>query len=189
MPDDSKTGSQFDPVQSIAAIVARQDRAAFAALFRFYAPRVKTMLMRAGATAEAAEDIAQDALLMVWRKAAQFDPRRASAAAWIYTIARNLRVDRLRQDKRAKLFAVYEMAEPDTAERPDDIYDSSQRDEHVRTALAGLSAEQVRVVQLSFVEGRSHGDIAKLLDLPLGTVKSRLRLAMNRLRPLLGELS
>jgi len=189
MRDDSATGSGFDPVQSIAAIAARQDRAAFAALFRFYAPRVKAILMRAGATAEAAEDVAQDALLAVWRKAPQFDPRRASASAWIYTIARNLRIDRLRQDKRAKLFAIYETAEFDAAERPDDIYDSSQRDECVRTALAELSEEQVRVVQLSFVEGRSHGDIAKLLDLPLGTVKSRLRLAMNRLRPLLGEPS
>lgn len=189
MRDESETGSKFDPEKLIAAISQRQDRAAFAELFRFYAPRVKAMLMRAGATAEVAEDVAQDALLTVWRKAAQFDPSRASPAAWIYTIARNLRIDRLRQHKRAKRLELYELGARDPADRPDDLYESSQRNAHVRDALAGLPDEQICVVQLSFVEGRSHGDIAKLLDLPLGTVKSRLRLALKRLRPLLGELS
>lgn len=178
-----------NPVQLIGAIAAHGDRAAFAALFEFYAPRVKSTLMRMGAPAEAAEDIAQETLLTIWRKAAQFDPERASASAWIFTIARNLRIDRLRRDQRAKLSALYETAEAEEPQRPDAPLDAVERESRVRSALGLLPAEQVRVVQLSFFEGRAHGDIAKLLDLPLGTVKSRLRLAMSRLRHLLGDLT
>lgn len=174
--------------QWIVAIATRQDRAAFAALFDFYAPRLKTMLIRMGAGAEVAEDVAQDALLAVWRKAQLYDPQRATASAWIYSITRNLRIDRLRRERRAKLFELYEAAAPAEApERPDGALDTAQDEARVRAALRELPEEQVRVVQLSFFEGRAHGDIAKLLDLPLGTVKSRLRLAMSRLRNLLGE--
>jgi RNA polymerase sigma-70 factor (ECF subfamily) len=172
----------------IAAIARHQDRAAFASLFEFYAPRIKTMLTRLGAAADTAEDVAQETLLTVWRKASYFDPARASASAWIYTIARNLRIDRLRGDKRAKLYAPYEMVEPEAPAGADSALNASERDERVHAALRELSAEQVRVLQLSFFEGRAHGDIAALLDLPLGTVKSRVRLAMTRLRQLLGDL-
>jgi RNA polymerase sigma-70 factor, ECF subfamily len=187
MRDNGDAVTAADPVLWIRAIAARGDRAAFAALFSHYAPRIKALLMRSGATAEAAEDLAQETLLVVWRKAGLYDPRRAGASAWIYTIARNLRIDRLRQDKRTKLVAVYATTEPEAPQRPDDIFDSSEQEGRVRAALRELPEEQVRVVQLSFAEGRAHGDIAKLLNLPLGTVKSRLRLAMNRLRNLLGE--
>jgi RNA polymerase sigma-70 factor, ECF subfamily len=187
MGDDGNKASAAGPVQWIGAIAAVQDRGAFAALFGFYAPRIKTMLMRAGVSGELAEDIAQETLLTVWRKATQYNPERASAAAWVYTIARNLRIDRLRRDQRAKMFALYETIELEEPERPDGGLDVAQRDESVHAALAELPEEQVRVVQLSFFEGRAHGDIARLLGLPLGTVKSRLRLAMGRLRNLLGE--
>jgi RNA polymerase sigma-70 factor, ECF subfamily len=187
MRDNGNAVAAAEPAHWIRAIALRGDRAAFAALFAFYAPRIKAVLIRSGATAEAAEDLAQETMLAVWRKAGLYDPARAGASAWIYTIARNLRIDRLRQDKRAKLVAVYETIESEAPDRPDDLLDSSEREERVRTALRELPQEQVRVVQLSFVEGRAHGDIAKLLNLPLGTVKSRLRLAMNRLRNLLGE--
>jgi RNA polymerase sigma-70 factor (ECF subfamily) len=174
--------------QWIVAVAQRRDRAAFASLFDFYAPRLKSMLMRMGVNGEIAEDIAQDTLLAVWRKSALYDPERATASAWIYAIARNLRVDRLRRDQRAKFFAVYETLETqDEPERPDGALDIAQDEARVRSALGALPEEQVRVVQLSFFEGRPHSDIAKILDVPLGTVKSRIRLAMNRLRNLLGE--
>jgi RNA polymerase sigma-70 factor (ECF subfamily) len=146
------------------------------------------MLLRAGTGAELAEDIAQDTLLTVWRKAAQFDPARANASAWIYTIARNLRIDRLRSDQRAKAFALYEAAEAVAAERPDDALNAIECERRVRAAMQDLPPEQVQVVTLSFFEGKAHGEIAKVLKLPLGTVKSRLRLAMSRLRNGLGDV-
>jgi RNA polymerase sigma-70 factor, ECF subfamily len=189
MRDDDGAVIGQDQAGWIAAIAARQDRAAFAALFGFYAPRIKTMLMRMGASADTGEDIAQEALLTVWRKAAYFDPARASAAAWIYTIARNIRIDRLRRDKRVKLHAIYEMVEIEEPERPDGALSAAERAERVRAALSQIPEDQVRVLQLSFFEDRAHGDIAEQLNLPLGTVKSRLRLAMSRLRNLLGDLS
>ena len=113
---------------------------------------------------------------------AYFDLGRASAAAWIYTIARNLRVDRLRGDKRAAQYAPLEMVEPESPESPDDVLNASERSERVRGALKQLSQDQIRVVQLSFFEGRAHGDIAALLNLPLGTVKSRLAYGLAQLR-------
>jgi RNA polymerase sigma-70 factor (ECF subfamily) len=185
---DGRAAAGNNAADWIRAIAEHQDRAAFASLVEFYAPRIKAMLTRLGAAADAAEDLAQETLLTVWRKAAYFDPARASAAAWIFTIARNLRIDRLRGDNRAKLYAPYEMVEPEGPQNPDSALNAAERDTRVRAALKQLSQEQVRVVQLSFFEGRAHGDIATLLDLPLGTVKSRVRLAMARLRNLLGDL-
>ena len=172
----------------IRAIAARQDRSAFAALFELYAPRVKMLLMRMGTPAEVAEDIAQEALLVVWRKAAYFDPSRASVSAWIYTIARNLRIDHLRRDKRVRLHTHYQPVEQDEPPRPDGALDAIEREQQLRGALGQLSDEQISIVRLSFFEGRPHSEIAEFLDIPLGTVKSRLRLALNRLRKLLGHI-
>jgi RNA polymerase sigma-70 factor (ECF subfamily) len=177
----------FDPVQLIGAIAQRRDRTAFAALFGFYAPRIKTMLVRSGESAEAAEDIAQETLLTIWRKAVQYDPARAGVSAWVYAIARNLRVDRLRQHQRAQALALYEAAEVETAEGPDGPLDAAEIERRVRAALQELPEEQAAVIKLSFFEGRAHGDIARSMQLPLGTVKSRIRLAMGRLRTLLGD--
>lgn len=189
MGDGDGAVDRRDPAQWIVAIASRQDRTAFAALFEFYAPRVKAMLMRQGAAPDAAEDLAQETLVTVWRKSAYFDPARASASAWIFTIARNLRVDRLRNDNRARIYAASETIEGEEPERPDGVLDTAQRQERVRAALGQLPAEQVQVLKLSFFEDRAHAHIAAQLDLPLGTVKSRLRLAMNRLRNLLGDLT
>jgi RNA polymerase sigma-70 factor, ECF subfamily len=189
MRDEIGATGGRDAERWLAAIAARQDRAAFAALFGFYAPRIKTMLMRNGAAADTAEDIAQETLLTVWRKAAHYDPARASVAAWVYTIARNLRIDRLRRDKLATLYASEIHDEPEASERSDEPLEAAERAERVSAALHQLPAEQARVLQLSFFEGRAHGDIATLLGLPLGTVKSRLRLAMIRLRHLLGDMT
>ena len=171
----------------IVAIARRQDHTAFKSLFEFYAPRIKTWLMRRGAAPDLAEEIAQDALLTIWKKAALFDPDRATAAAWIFTIARNLRIDKARRDNRERLNAVYDAQIPDEAERPDEIFHAEEAGERVRAALGVLSTEQMQVVQLSFFEGRAHNDIAQALNIPLGTVKSRLRLAMRTLRQKLGD--
>lgn len=187
----SLTAHRCEPAADATELIvamARQDRAAFARLFEMYAPRIKTWLMRRGATPDAAEETAQDALLLIWRKAETFDPARATAAAWIFTIARNLQIDKARRVARERRGAVYELAESDEAERPEDVFVAGQNGEHVRAAIAALSPEQVAVVQLSFFEGVAHGDIARILKIPLGTVKSRLRLAMQNLRERLEHL-
>jgi RNA polymerase sigma-70 factor, ECF subfamily len=182
-------GENGDPARLIVAIATRRDRSAFASLFGFYAPRIKGFLMRTGSTAEVAEEIAQEAMLAVWRKASTFDASRARASTWIYAIARNLRIDRLRHERGVSADALYEVLGCDDRERPDDTVEWAERDDRVRGALQELPNEQMTVVRLSFFEDRAHADIARILGIPLGTVKSRLRLAMAKLRERLSDLS
>jgi RNA polymerase sigma-70 factor, ECF subfamily len=175
----------------IAAIAASHDRVAFAELFSFFAPRLKGYLQRTGTTEAQAEDLAQETMLAVWRKAALYDPGTASAATWIFTIARNLRIDSLRRERRGGAIQVEEVEaeyEVDEAPLADARLATAEAEARVRKALKTLPSDQLRVIELSFFEERPHGEIARTLKIPLGTVKSRVRLAMRRLRGLLDEL-
>ena len=176
----------------IEAVAVRQDRSAFATLFEHFAPLVKTFMRRSGVTEASADELAQETLLMVWRKASVFDPSTAGAAAWIFTIARNLRIDAHRRGRRGGLTETSDVDaefQVDESPGPDSRLAAAQAETRVRAALAELSEEQRRVLELSFYEEKAHGEIARILHIPLGTVKSRSRLAMNRLRNLLGEFS
>lgn len=178
----------FDHNALIVAIARSADREAFARLFDHFAPRVKGLLMKAGTSAELAEEVAQETLLAVWRKAAMFDPAKASAGTWIATIARNLRIDIARRETRSRLSQVYEILDEDGPEQPDVAVSGAERDVRIRAAMTELSPDQYRVVELAFLEGLSHQDVARRLAIPLGTVKSRLRLAMSHLRGKLEDL-
>ena len=173
----------------IGRVASHADREAFKSLFVHFAPRIKGFMLRAGCSADEAEEIAQNTLIAVWRKASQFDPQSTGAAAWIFTIARNLRVDSVRRSARAGRFS--EDAElpdsPDTGEPADVVISRVEDTVRVKAAIERLSDEQSRVIRLSFIEERPHPEIASLLGIPLGTVKSRIRLAMNRLRDFLDE--
>lgn len=178
-----------DYSELIVAVAHTADRAAFTTLFAHFAPRVKAYLMRTGSDDAVADELAQEALLSVWRKAASFDPARATAATWIFTIARNLRVDRFRKEWR-DVAAGDDMPDAiDEAAAPDETLSGDERGERVRKALRTLPADQIKVIELSFFEEAPHAEIAKALGIPLGTVKSRIRIAMTKLRALLGELS
>ncbi|MFG1182076.1 sigma-70 family RNA polymerase sigma factor [Xanthobacter versatilis] len=172
----------------VVAIARTGDREAFAQLFRHFAPRVKAFLMRSGLSANAAEELAQETLLMVWRKASYFDPARAAASTWIFTIARNLSIDLKRRERHIST------VDADTADEEADetsgetILMGAERDARVRAALAKLSEEQATIVRLSFFQEKPHSQIAQELGIPLGTAKSRVRLALSRLRTLLEDL-
>jgi RNA polymerase sigma-70 factor (ECF subfamily) len=174
----------FEPMSHealIAAIAQRRDRAAFTTLFTHVAPRVKTYLMRTGMQIGAAEDMAQDVLLTVWHKATQFDPARANADAWIFGIARNLRIDAVRRGSLA--FPTSDPSdEAPTVPLADTLVAAERTARAIRHAIAELPPDQVTILQLAFFEDLSHGEIQRRLDMPLGTIKSRLRLAMSRLR-------
>ncbi|MBL8630770.1 MAG: sigma-70 family RNA polymerase sigma factor, partial [Rhodospirillaceae bacterium] len=126
-------------------------------------------------------------MLSLWRKAGMFDPVKASAGTWIFTIARNLRIDMIRKNRRPEFDAEDPAFVPDPEQAPDDSMQADQMRTQVRNALKDLPEEQACVVRMSFFEDKPHGEIAKELSLPLGTVKSRLRLAMRRIRVALGE--
>ncbi|QIO37488.1 sigma-70 family RNA polymerase sigma factor [Bradyrhizobium sp. 1(2017)] len=179
----------MDWADLIGRVASSGDREAFRRLFEHFAPRIKGLMQKAGCSSDEAEEIAQGALIAVWRKAGQFDPATSGAAAWIFTIARNLRIDLFRSRARAnRLRGVSELTDaPDPAEPADAVVSRVQDAARITLAIARLSAEQSMVVRLSFIEERPHPEIAGLLGIPLGTVKSRIRLAMNRLRDILDE--
>ena len=172
---------EFEHDRLIKAVAQHRDRAAFAQLFAHYAPRLKAFLMRSGASASAAEDFAQDTMLTVWRRADLFDARRARAATWIFIIARNRRIDALRRDARQAPQVDLDSAQPDP-ERPDEALEAAHNAERVRAALAALEPDQAAAIKLSFFGDRPHSEIAETLRLPLGTVKSRIRAGLTRLR-------
>jgi RNA polymerase sigma-70 factor (ECF subfamily) len=172
------------------AVASAQDRQAFALLFRHFAPRVKSYLMRGGSAEGLAEELAQETMVSVWRKAALFDAGQAGVSTWIFTIARNLRVDHFRRHGHTLVDGLDHGGDdiPDDAPALDDQLHAGRREHCVREAMKKLSPDQSQVLRLSFYEELPHAQIATELGIPLGTVKSRVRLAVTHLRRLLGEL-
>jgi RNA polymerase sigma-70 factor (ECF subfamily) len=164
------------------------DVEAFRRLFESYAPRVKAYMMRQGADAAAAEELAQETLLTVWRKAGLYSAEKGSPTTWIFTIARNLRIDRLRKEVAWQPMPDDHEEQADDGPGPEDILSERERSERVRAALGVLPEEQSEVVVLAFLEGLSQSEIAARLGVPLGTVKSRMRLAYQKFRDALDDL-
>lgn len=163
--------------------VARtRDRDAFMRLFDHFAPRVKGYLIRLGAEPALAEDLAQDVMLTLWRRADRYDPAQARVGTWIFTIARNRRIDVFRRTNKPELNADEPGIAPAEPARADDVVEAGQWAAKVAEAVAELPAEQAELVRLAFFEDLSHSEIAAARNLPLGTVKSRLRLALARMR-------
>ncbi|WP_394340289.1 MULTISPECIES: sigma-70 family RNA polymerase sigma factor [Meridianimarinicoccus] len=164
----------------MARIRADRDETAFVTLFQYFAPRVKGFLMKSGASNTMAEECAQDVMATVWQKAHLFDPTRASVATWIFTIARNRKIDMLRRQRRPEPddLAWGPEDEPDQA----DILVLQQESERLAEALKALPEKQRVLVERAYFGDLSHGEIAAETGLPLGTIKSRIRLALERLR-------
>jgi RNA polymerase sigma-70 factor (ECF subfamily) len=171
----------------VERVAGRADRAAFAELFGYYAPRVKSYLMRLGADPSLAEEIAQDVMTTVWRKAGLFDRTQASVSTWIFRIARNRRIDVFRRTRKPELDPEEPMVLPAGVEAPDARVDAMEAEARVRAAMKDLPDEQLALLKLAFYEGLSHREIADRLDLPLGTVKSRIRLAFVKMKARLGD--
>jgi RNA polymerase sigma-70 factor (ECF subfamily) len=172
----------------VARIAAARDRAAFKQLFAYFAPRLKSYLISLGLDSEKAEDLAQDVMVTVWQKAEQFDPAKAKLSTWMFRIARNRFIDLKRRQKYPEVDAddhLKEFAAPETTDEPVIAGQASLR---VRQALTALRPNQRQVIELSFFEELSHSQIAERLALPLGTVKSRIRIAFQTLRKELGEM-
>lgn len=175
------------PADLLRAVAERQDRQAFLGLFRLFAPRVKAYLRRHGADSAVADDLAQEVMLKVWRRAAAFDAAKASAATWVYAIARNTQIDAFRRTRRPEVDMEDAALVADSTPLQDDAMATTERERRVRAALKTLPDEQAAVVRMSFFLHKPHAEIAHELRLPLGTVKSRLRLAFGRLRDALRE--
>lgn len=174
---------------SLSRIASDRSDGAFRRLFEEFGPQIRHYMMRYGADAATAEELAQETLLAVWRKAAQYSAAKGTPATWMFSIARNLRIDRLRRE------TCWQELSDDVAEGtpsedtpPDDAASERQRQARVQAVLAALPEDQRAVVTAAFVDGLSHHDISARLSLPLGTVKSRLRLAYQKVRAALEDL-
>ena len=177
-----------DPNELMSRIAQFQDKEALAALFNLYGPRIKSMMLKLGASDALAEDLVQETFLSVWRKAALFSSQRGAASTWIFTIARNLRIDQLRRQSNKPYEDLASMDIASDAPSSSFLVEQHQVIDRVTTALGSLSEQQQEVVRLSFIHDMPHAEIATRIGIPLGTVKSRLRLAYERLRPMLEDL-
>lgn len=170
----------------IARVAEAGDRVAFGELFRRYSGKIRGFLAKGGASIPEAEEATQEVFVTIWRKAALFDPAKAGASTWIYTIARNKRIDMIRRTRRAEPDPQDPSFLPDPVQSSEATVSGTERDLRVRAAILALPEDQLRVIRLAFFNGLSHSEIAAELGVPLGTVKSRLRLSFARLRGDLG---
>ena len=171
----------------VASVAQRRDREAFAVLFDYYSPRLNAYLLRLGADRTSAEEITQEVMVTLWHKADLFDSTKSSLGTWLYRVARNRRIDIARRDRVDYVDpSEYALDIPDDqAPDADGQIDAQTREDVLRTAMADLPEEQRVLVRLAFFDSLSHSEIAARTGLPLGTVKSRIRLAFSRLRRVL----
>lgn len=171
----------------LLAVGRERDRAAFAALFGHFAPRLKAYLRRQGCDAGGAEELVQEVMLLVWRRAETYDPAQASASTWVFTIARNKRIDVLRREQRPEIDPDDPALVPDPVEAADQRVETRETNGRLRAALKELPPEQAELLRMAYFEDKPHSVISAEQGIPLGTVKSRLRLAMERLRKALRD--
>jgi len=172
----------------LGLIATKRDREAFIKVYKHFAPRVRSFLIGQNVVPTAADDVLQEVMIAVWNKAKLFDPNKAAPSTWIFAIARNKRIDRIRRESKPDLDPEEPSLQPSAPETADDDLLHGQRKTAIAAALTELPEEQRIVIEYSFMKGLSHGEIAEQLGLPLGTVKSRIRLAFGRLRTELGDL-
>lgn len=174
------TAKRMEWTTQLAAVRDRQDKAAFAELFRHFAPRVKAFLMKSGSTAEFAEECTQEVMATLWRKSGMYDGSKASVSTWIFTIARNRRIDMIRKQRRPEPEDL--PWGPETGPSQAEVLELQQDVERLGAALAALPEKQRKLVERAYFGELSHSEIAAETGLPLGTIKSRIRLALDRLR-------
>lgn len=181
-----RTEERTDDAALMTAIAERADRAAFARLFQTYAPKVKAHLVARGAAAAIADELVQDVMLVVWRKAALYDAARGSLATWLYTLSRNCLLNHVRHERRVDV----EIDVPEPAAAPGDSEDAmlaAAGRRKLAATLAQLPAEQLEVLQRAYWRGQTMQECADEQQVPLGTVKTRVRLALSRLRELMHD--
>lgn len=178
--EEPRALSHYDAL--LVAVGQRQDRSAFAELFEYFAPRIKSFLMKGGAAPDVADELAQETMITLWQKAASYDPAKAKASTWIFTIARNKRIDGLRKKIRPETQDTEADFIADDAPLASDEIVAQEEAFVMEGALGALPKEQAKLLYKSFFEDKTHADIANETGLALGTVKSRIRLALEKLR-------
>lgn len=181
MKNSLKTYSPNELKLLLERIVIGKDRKAFSALYYYYVPRLNSYLQKTGIQSSVAEEIIQDVMLTIWRKSNLFDHRKSSVSTWVYRIARNRSVDFLRQNKLE--FLDFELADMDVEDDLENQNDNLiEKEISIQEALNSLPEDQLELVKMSYFEGLSHIEISQRTQIPLGTVKSRIRLGFTKIK-------
>ncbi len=175
-------GIQVAMAVNLARISENQDREAFGEVFQHFGPRLKSFMIRKGADQPLAEELVQETMLTVWRKAQLYSTEKGTVTTWIFTIARNLRIDRIRRESSQQFTDLADYDAPSDDPGSDDQVMQMQQQVKVRDALQNLPEEQRQIIHMSYIDDMTQSEIADQLELPLGTVKSRMRLAYRKLR-------
>ena len=182
--DSCSVSTDDDLTLCVELIGKNQDKLAFNNIFRYFAPRLKSFLVKAGSTDSQAEEVIQEVMIAVWTKSSTYDSSKSSVSTWIYTIARNKRIDKIRKEKRHYLSESDEGLEiPVDSTQEKEIF-SAQVSNSLKKYMSNLPEEQSKLLQLSYFYNKTHADISAELKIPLGTVKSRIRLALTKMRHL-----
>jgi RNA polymerase sigma-70 factor (ECF subfamily) len=169
-------------INAMKQIADHQDKSSFKMIFDYFGPRLKSFLMSSGAEESVAEEVVQETMCVVWTKADYYDPKMASPSTWIYTIARNKKIDILRKSRKAVLENIDTAILPPIIPRLEEDIEHDQKFEVINQYLNELPKEQLALLKMNFIEEKSHGEIAEITKIPLGTIKSRIRLAMEKIR-------
>ncbi len=182
---DSVNYTSSDELSCHLETIARsQDKQSFSIIFKYFAPRLKSFLIKAGSSEAQAEEVIQEVMIAVWTKSSSYDRTKSSVSTWIYTIARNKRIDKLRKEKRHFLSESDEGLEiPVESTQENEIF-SAQMTASLKKYMSNLPQEQSNLLKLSYFYNKTHVDISQELNIPLGTVKSRIRLALSKMRHL-----
>ena len=169
-------------IEALAKVAESQDIGSFKKIFDYFSPRLKSFLMRSGADEAIAEEIIQETMTIIWTKADYYDPKMASPSTWIYTIARNKKIDILRKSRKAILEDIDTAVLPPVESQADENIEHDQKFEMITQYLDDLPEDQLNLLKMNFFEEKSHGEISEITKIPLGTVKSRIRLALEKIR-------
>lgn len=182
MKKDAPAGDIIKPEALMQAVISQRDIAAYELIFKYFAPRVKSYMLKLTTDEQLAEDLMQETMVAVWHKADRFDPVKGALSTWIFTIARNLRIDAIRRGKRPEFDPDDPAFIPDETIAADDLIALQQSSDALKLAMEKLPREQLELLKMSFYDDYSQSAIAEKMNIPLGTVKSRMRLAFDKLR-------
>ena len=185
--DETSALSQLSHEQLVILVARNKDKHAFHQLFDYFAPRIKSYLLNFNISDQKAEDLTQEVMIILWQKADKFDPEKAKISTWLFRVARNKYIDKVRQQKYPLVNADDHMSSMIAPEKTDESIKEKQDKSRIEKAMAILNDEQRKVIELSFFKELSHSQIAMATNLPLGTVKSRIRMAFQALRAELGD--
>jgi len=185
---DKKSITQIALSDLVIRIAEKSDKRAFTELFAYFGPRLKGYMMGRGMNAEAAEDLAQETMIRVWNKAAMYSSAKGQVSTWIFTIARNLHIDSVRRDKIVSFTDLADFDQADEDPVSDENLIATEETELVAHAIAKLPGEQKEIIEMAFMKDMTQTEIAGKIGLPLGTVKSRMRLAYQKLSKSLEDL-